>query len=116
MKVLNGGSCVNVVYEFFTLGFHNYHHTFPWDYSTSELGPFQLYNPTTAFIDLCAFFGLVWDRKKVDPGQIKRHAEVHGEMVNRYRDVNGVYEWAGGLATLFGPWFLSRWLLMACFG
>ena len=36
-------------------GFHNYHHTFPYDYSTSEWGPHL--NITTAFIDLMAMTG-----------------------------------------------------------
>ncbi|KAM9379892.1 stearoyl-CoA desaturase [Phaethornis superciliosus] len=44
-------------------GFHNYHHTFPYDYSTSEFG-WHL-NLTTAFIDLMCLLGLASDRKKV---------------------------------------------------
>ena len=36
-------------------GFHNYHHTFPYDYSTSEWG--LQFNMTTAFIDLMAGIG-----------------------------------------------------------
>lgn len=46
-------------------GFHNYHHSFPWDYSTSEWG-IKL-NPTTGFINLMAFFGLAYDLKKASP-------------------------------------------------
>ncbi|XP_009951351.1 PREDICTED: acyl-CoA desaturase-like [Leptosomus discolor] len=44
-------------------GFHNYHHTFPYDYSTSEFG--WHFNLTTAFIDLMCLLGLASDRKKV---------------------------------------------------
>lgn len=44
-------------------GFHNYHHTFPYDYSTSEFG--WRFNLTTAFIDLMCLLGLASDRKKV---------------------------------------------------
>nr|XP_025033672.1 LOW QUALITY PROTEIN: acyl-CoA desaturase [Pelodiscus sinensis] len=44
-------------------GFHNYHHTFPYDYATSEFG--WHYNFTTAFIDLMCLLGLASDRKKV---------------------------------------------------
>lgn len=40
-------------------GFHNYHHTFPWDYSTSEFG--WRYNLTTMFIDAFAALGLAYD-------------------------------------------------------
>ena len=51
-------------------GFHNYHHSFPYDYSTSEWGPF--FNITTIFIDLCAALGLVYDRKQVLSDAIMR--------------------------------------------
>lgn len=44
-------------------GFHNYHHTFPYDYSTSEFG--WRFNLTTAFIDLMCLLGLASDRKRV---------------------------------------------------
>eukprot|EP00697_Spironema_sp_BW2_P008639 gnl/Spiro4/2328_TR1124_c0_g1_i1.p1 gnl/Spiro4/2328_TR1124_c0_g1~~gnl/Spiro4/2328_TR1124_c0_g1_i1.p1 ORF type:complete len:393 (-),score=112.79 gnl/Spiro4/2328_TR1124_c0_g1_i1:76-1215(-) len=47
-------------------GWHNYHHTFPYDYSASELGFMRQYNPTTLFIDICAWLGLAWDLRKVD--------------------------------------------------
>ncbi|XP_047575833.1 stearoyl-CoA desaturase 5 [Lutra lutra] len=42
-------------------GFHNYHHTFPLDYSASEFG--LNFNPTTWFIDLMCWLGLATDRK-----------------------------------------------------
>ncbi|XP_074033517.1 acyl-CoA Delta-9 desaturase [Leptinotarsa decemlineata] len=42
-------------------GWHNYHHTFPWDYRAAELGSnFML---TTFLIDLCSYFGLTYDLK-----------------------------------------------------
>ncbi|XP_038613616.1 acyl-CoA desaturase [Tachyglossus aculeatus] len=44
-------------------GFHNYHHTFPYDYSTSEYR--WHINITTFFIDFMCFLGLAYDRKKV---------------------------------------------------
>lgn len=37
-------------------GWHNYHHVFPWDYKTAELGEYSR-NWTTAFIDICARIG-----------------------------------------------------------
>uniref|UniRef100_T1GQY6 Fatty acid desaturase domain-containing protein n=1 Tax=Megaselia scalaris TaxID=36166 RepID=T1GQY6_MEGSC len=44
-------------------GWHNYHHTFPWDYRTAELGmPFNL---TTHIIDFLASIGQVYERKTV---------------------------------------------------
>ncbi|XP_042315711.1 stearoyl-CoA desaturase [Sceloporus undulatus] len=44
-------------------GFHNYHHTFPFDYSTSEFG--ARWNFTTGFIDFMRYLGLASDCKKV---------------------------------------------------
>ena len=59
-------------------GWHNYHHTFPYDYKTSELGNYGL-NLTTAFIDLMAFLGWVSDRRTVPPevvlAKIKRSGD-----------------------------------------
>lgn len=33
-------------------GWHNYHHTYPYDYATSENGVLGQYNPTKLLIDL----------------------------------------------------------------
>ncbi|KAI5100032.1 stearoyl-CoA desaturase 5, partial [Silurus meridionalis] len=49
-------------------GFHNFHHTFPFDYAASEFG-FR-YNPTTCFIDLMCWFGLASNRKRATPEMI----------------------------------------------
>jgi len=51
-------------------GWHNYHHVFPWDYKTAELGNYRL-NWTTAFIDLMAKFGLAYDLKTVDHNVVR---------------------------------------------
>jgi len=45
-------------------GWHNYHHTFPWDYKTAELGNYR-FNLTTAFIDFMAMIGWAHDLKTV---------------------------------------------------
>lgn len=37
-------------------GWHNYHHVFPWDYKTAELGNYR-FNISTAFIDFFAKIG-----------------------------------------------------------
>lgn len=50
-------------------GFHNYHHVFPWDYATSELG-YEL-NITKVFIDFFASVGWAYERKKASPEMIK---------------------------------------------
>jgi len=44
-------------------GWHNYHHTFPWDYKTAEFG-FK-YNFSTVFIHFFAMIGWAWDLKTV---------------------------------------------------
>ncbi|CAK1541139.1 unnamed protein product [Leptosia nina] len=58
-------------------GWHNYHHTFPWDYKAAELSYFI--NPTTAFLDLAAFFGLAYDLKTASPELIKAVADKRGD-------------------------------------
>lgn len=61
-------------------GWHNYHHTFPWDYKAAELAYFI--NITTIIIDLFAAIGWAYALKKASPTLIKavvksrgRHAE-----------------------------------------
>lgn len=58
-------------------GFHNYHHTFPFDYSTSEFG--YTLNITTLFIDLMCFLGLASDRKKVSKEMITARIQRTGD-------------------------------------
>ncbi|KAG7462426.1 hypothetical protein MATL_G00184760 [Megalops atlanticus] len=62
-------------------GFHNYHHTFPYDYSTSEFG--CKLNLTTCFIDLMCFLGLAWDRKKASRELILARAQRTGDGSHR---------------------------------
>ena len=58
-------------------GFHNYHHTFPYDYATSEWGP--SFNITTCFIDFFAAIGWAYDRKQVSQEAIARVKQRKGE-------------------------------------
>lgn len=58
-------------------GFHNYHHTFPYDYSTSELG--WKINLTTMFIDFCALLGLAYDRRRVSKEVLRRRIQRTGD-------------------------------------
>ncbi|KAL0964576.1 hypothetical protein UPYG_G00325860 [Umbra pygmaea] len=58
-------------------GFHNYHHTFPFDYSTSEYG-IKL-NITTVFIDLMCCLGLAKDCKKVSGDVILARVKRTGD-------------------------------------
>lgn len=58
-------------------GFHNYHHTFPWDYKTSELGKYA-FNWTTAFIDFFAKIGWAYDLKTTSQDMIRKRIERTG--------------------------------------
>lgn len=58
-------------------GWHNYHHTFPWDYKASEYG--LKYNPTTKLIDFLAKIGMVWDRREVSDEVLKARILKSGD-------------------------------------
>lgn len=58
-------------------GWHNYHHVFPWDYATSELG--YTLNLTKVFIDLMALLGLSYDLKSVHPELVKNRKLKTGD-------------------------------------
>lgn len=70
-------------------GWHNYHHVFPWDYKTGELGNYS-FNITTGFIDAFARLGWAYDRKYVSPEMIRRRAcrSGDGSHVWGYGDVD----------------------------
>lgn len=51
-------------------GWHNYHHTFPQDYKTSEI-PY-LFNFSTVFIDFFAWLGWAYDLKQTSTETIER--------------------------------------------
>lgn len=59
-------------------GWHNYHHVFPWDYKTAELGNYRA-NFTTAFIDFFAKIGWAYDLKTVSAQMIKKRVERTGD-------------------------------------
>ncbi|XP_022919431.1 acyl-CoA Delta-9 desaturase-like [Onthophagus taurus] len=57
-------------------GWHNYHHTFPWDYKASEYGKL---NVTTFWLDIFAKLGLAYDLKSPSEELIKRTADKLGD-------------------------------------
>lgn len=59
-------------------GWHNYHHSFPWDYKTAELGNFRL-NFTTAFLEFMKKIGWAYDLKTVSPDMITRRIDRTGD-------------------------------------
>ncbi|XP_018327887.1 acyl-CoA Delta(11) desaturase [Agrilus planipennis] len=58
-------------------GWHNYHHVFPWDYRTSELG--SKFNPSTVFIDFFAKIGWAYDLKYASNKMIENRARKTGD-------------------------------------
>jgi stearoyl-CoA desaturase (delta-9 desaturase) len=60
-------------------GFHNYHHTFPQDYATSEYGTAYL-NFTKGFIDFMALIGLAYDRNKISNEMVMSRRKRTGNL------------------------------------
>ncbi|XP_076672876.1 acyl-CoA Delta-9 desaturase-like isoform X2 [Andrena cerasifolii] len=58
-------------------GWHNFHHVFPWDYKTSELGNYR-FNATTAFIDFFAKIGWAYDLKVIPRDIVRKRVERTG--------------------------------------
>lgn len=69
----------NVYVSMFGLGegWHNYHHSFPWDYRAAEFG--QYFNLTTMVIDFCEEMGWVWDKKYATPAMVRSRATKRGD-------------------------------------
>ncbi|KAL1453576.1 hypothetical protein WDU94_009907 [Cyamophila willieti] len=59
-------------------GWHNYHHVFPWDYKTNELGNYST-NWTALFIDMFAWMGWAYDLKTVSPTLISARVKRTGD-------------------------------------
>nr|ADA61010.1 acyl-CoA delta-9 desaturase isoform [Thitarodes pui] len=64
-------------------GFHNFHHTFPWDYKSSELPFYTLPNPSSAFIDFMAYIGQASDLKTVSNAVVRRRAKRTGDGTHK---------------------------------
>lgn len=50
-------------------GWHNYHHTYPYDYRASEFNWNAEWNPTTVLLDTLSSVGLVWNKKIGNPNR-----------------------------------------------
>lgn len=111
------GPCENdsVVYFAFGEGYHNYHHTFPWDYSTSEFGWRVNFNLTTLIIDFFAWIGWAYDLKKVPPEMIRKRQERSGELKAQFKRPTRWTDWFFGVSiTSSSLWisFLCRWIIL----
>lgn len=58
-------------------GWHNYHHVFPWDYKTAELG--NDFNFSTTFINFFAKIGWAYDLKSVSEEIIHQRVKRTGD-------------------------------------
>ncbi|CAH0714307.1 unnamed protein product, partial [Brenthis ino] len=65
-------------------GWHNYHHTFPWDYKAAELAYFI--NITTLLIDMFAAIGWAYDMKKASPSLIQAVVRKRGPQAEHHRE------------------------------
>ena len=68
-----------VAFLAFGEGWHNYHHTFPWDYKAAELGGLVNYNITSLIIDFCQKIGLAYDLRTVTPAMMERRIQRTGD-------------------------------------
>ncbi|GBO98618.1 hypothetical protein EVAR_34244_1 [Eumeta japonica] len=70
----------NLAVSFLTIGegFHNYHHVYPWDYKTAELGNNYL-NLTTKILDFFAWIGWAYDLKTVSPDIVHTRMKRTGD-------------------------------------
>ncbi|XP_063822858.1 acyl-CoA Delta-9 desaturase-like [Ostrinia nubilalis] len=60
-------------------GWHNYHHTFPWDYKAAEIPYTFPLNATANLLDLFAKIGWAYELRVASPSMIKRVAESKGD-------------------------------------
>lgn len=70
-------------------GWHNYHHTFPWDYRAAELG--SKYNLTARFIEILHWFNLAYDLKTAPWGIIKARSVRTGDGTHPVFSTEKVY-------------------------
>ena len=95
-----------VIYASFGEGYHNYHHTFPWDYSTSEFNWIANFNFTTLMIDLFALIGQVDERKTASEDIIQMRINRTGEIDldrSRFSTVNQVLGCLLGTSSIWIP-------------
>lgn len=70
-------------------GWHNYHHTFPWDYRAAEFG--SKYNLTARFIEILSWFNWAYDLKTAPHHIIKNRALRTGDGTHPEFTVKKVY-------------------------
>ncbi|CDJ29508.1 fatty acyl-CoA desaturase, putative [Eimeria mitis] len=72
-------------------GWHDWHHKYPYDYAASEGGIFDQYNPSKLFIDICAWLGLAWERRRATATWKMLKAEREQQaLVRQQRDAEAL--------------------------
>ncbi|XP_075222545.1 acyl-CoA Delta-9 desaturase-like [Lycorma delicatula] len=94
-KFINPSENIGVSIGALGEGWHNYHHTFPWDYKTAELGNYRT-NFTTAFIDFFAKIGWAYDLKTVPMAMIKKRVQRTGDGSHPYSHSHEGEVWGWG--------------------
>lgn len=59
-------------------GWHNYHHSFPWDYRAAEI-PSYLFNTSTAFIEFFAWIGWATNLRTASDEIVQCRSKKHGD-------------------------------------
>ncbi|KAI5756069.1 hypothetical protein M8J77_021776 [Diaphorina citri] len=92
-KHISSSENSSVAFLAFGEGWHNYHHTFPWDYKAAELGNYRL-NLTTAIIDMFAWIGWAYDLKTASPEMVSRRVARTGDGTRHgHSHENQVWGW-----------------------
>ncbi|XP_065341235.1 stearoyl-CoA desaturase 5-like [Cloeon dipterum] len=69
-------------------GWHNFHHSFPWDYRSTE--DRSLFNPNKHFVDLMAKLGWAYDLKISTDDVIRKKIKRTGDGSHQWGTVGGV--------------------------
>ena len=96
-------------------GYHNYHHTFPCDYSASEHGWMINFNTATMFIDLFAKIGWAYDLKKVHHKTVMIRQMRTGNADDIKTQMNGLKDNLQGIiVALYPVWlvFLGKYFII----
>jgi stearoyl-CoA desaturase (delta-9 desaturase) len=116
-KTINPRENKSVVYLSMGEGYHNYHHAFPWDYSASEFGYKDNFNPATAFIDFMCYVGLAYDKRmpsrETVAKRIERTGDVNEWLERKRYQLNYWMDLLMGFFTIFWPmWIIYsiRWI------
>ncbi|CAG2172888.1 unnamed protein product, partial [Oppiella nova] len=89
-KYINPRESRTVTYLALGEGYHNYHHTFPGDYSASEYGWKDNWNIATAFIDMFACIGWAYDRRRPTEAVVKARITRTGESDHKYNQLTRI--------------------------